>query len=75
LNRTQAELLTLLANRPASRPVEIAALLNVRPDTLKKSLRRLADRLDLDSQHALRSLSRGIVANNGTLSTSLPQAG
>ena len=74
LNRTQAELLTLLANRPASRPAELAALRKIRPDTLKKSLRRLADRLDLDNQAALRELAHSVLANNGATATSLPRS-
>ena len=73
LNRTQAELMTLLANRPASPPAELAALLNIRPDTLKKSLRRLADRLDLDNQAVLRELAHSVIANNGTAAMSLPR--
>ena len=74
LNQAQAELLTLLANRPASRPAELAALRKIRPDTLKKSLRRLADRLDLDNQAALRELAHSVIANNGATATSLPRS-
>jgi DNA-binding CsgD family transcriptional regulator len=75
LNRTQAELLALLATRPVARPAQLAALLDIRPDTLKKSLRRLADRLDLSTQPALRTFSQTLLTPSGTLPTSLPALG
>ncbi|GEM_PF-1854112 len=72
LNDSQAELLMQL---PRLSNVELATRFGIRADTLRRSLRRLADRLELEGQSQLRDFSRNLMREGRGVSTSLPAPG